>query len=153
MTATEITLIISSVTAFFAIIVPVITAHISTRSAERMKQIELRDPLAFEALSEFTKSYSDLHSVPEAYSYLQSKDGWEINAGYRSFIKACHKLLPLVPDSSLQHELCQFMQAILSNGKTTNRSIDQQFDQLTIRLGAALIHSHKEIKKNRKNTV
>lgn len=149
MTANEITLIITSATALAAIIVPTVTTYISTRSAERMKRIDLRDPRAYDALNEFVKTYSNLNATPGSYSYLDTKDTWGIHAGYKSFVVACHNLLPFINNQALQLEICQFMQLILSNGKSTNQEIDKKFDQLTIRIGSTLVQSRKyQMRKN-----
>lgn len=143
MTANEITLIISSVTALTAIIAPIVSAHMSARSLERQKRIELRDPLAYEALNEFVHAYSNLNAATDAYFYIRNQDAFSSNANYRAFVVACHNLIPFIPDKNLQKELCEFMDMLLTAGKCSSRETDERFDYITIRIGAALASSSK----------
>lgn len=149
MTATEISLIISSATAFTAIIVPAITARITAKSAERMKKAELHDPRAFDALNELIEAYSHLNAAPNSYAYLHSMESFSANGCYRSFVVACHKIMPYIRQPALQQELCELMETILANSRTTTKETDQKFDQLTIRIGAALINSTNRAKRKR----
>lgn len=149
MTANEIALIITSSTALITILAQIVTARITAKSAERIKQIEMQTPRAFDALNEFVDYYSNLTPKTDSRSYLPQKYEPRTDSAYKIFVESCHKLIPFIKDPSLQVQICNFMEHILENGKCTSHETDLEFDVLTIKIGAAIIQSRKHAKNYR----
>lgn len=152
MTANEIALIITSSTALATVITQVVTSQISAKSAERIKRVEMQTPQAFDALNEFITAYSNLLTFQDARAYIPDGYNSDDDSSYKLFVIACHKLIPFIPSRSLQQKLCDFMEQILKAGKRTSHETDLQFDELTILLGSALIHSRKHRLKRKPNS-
>lgn len=142
------------VTTLAAIITPVLTAYITAKSSERTKKIEFQQPRAFNALNDFIEAYANLNAETGTYNYVGDSSGFGTDVSYKSFVAAAHKLIPLIPDPSLQLEICDLLKTVLTSGRRATPATDKAIDNLAIKLGTCLVRSKRSanISKKRKIT-
>lgn len=136
METSQITLIMTSVTAIAAIIGPVITSVVAAISAERIKRVELYTPRSLDSLAEMAKLYIHLSR------YDESKKGSNLtvidDTAYRKFSASCYSVIPLVSNQKLRRQITDLLSAISRNHRCTNDTIDGAFDMLMLDLAKAI---------------
>lgn len=107
----DITVIVALITAIAAIIAPVITSVINSRSALKLKKLDIFQNNVYAAVSELTGSFSGLYdcagSLPACWA----------------FMSAAYKTMSLVHDPAIQEQLSALIAAIrTSHGTVTNET-------------------------------
>lgn len=128
---TQFTVIMTSLTALAAIVMPVVNSIVSTRSAERIKRTELYVPCALTALTEVADAYLSLVVLGDN-GEPPAADAWHILPSYRHFSVACYKIIPLVKKRRIRKQVTHFLTTIQRNQYCRDAQIDLAFDDLMI---------------------
>lgn len=99
----DITVIVALITAIAAIVAPVITSVINSRSALKLKELDMLQNNVYAAVSELTDSFSKLYdcnaSLPACWN----------------FMSAAYKTMYLIHDTTMQEQLSAIIAAIRSS--------------------------------------
>ena len=115
----DVTVVVALITALAAIISPVVTAAINSRSAVKLKKLELFETNVHLAVAELAKGYSELI------------DGVHL-AKYWAFNTAAYKVMALIPDHDIQSKLTSLLTQIRNNNGKVNEGTSKQFDAIIL---------------------
>lgn len=116
----DVTVVVALIAALSAIIAPVITAAINSRSAVRIKRMELFETNVHISVAELAKGYSELIANQ---GYLDP---------YWDFIAAAYKVMALIHDRDIQVKLNSLLAQIRENGGKVDESTTKQFDAIIL---------------------
>ena len=125
------TVIVALITAIAAVIAPVISSAINSRSAERIKQLELVEANKYQVVSEIAKGYSELK---ELEGCLDSE--W-------NFFTAAYKVLALFKDENVQSRVLELVTALRNSNGCIDVKTDDQFDKLLIAISCTQVETKK----------
>ena len=125
------TVIVALITAIAAVIAPVISSAIKSRSAERIKQLELVEANKYQAVSEIAKGYSELK---EHEGYLDPV--W-------NFFTAAYKILALFKDENVQSCVIELVTALRNSNGRIDAKTDDQFDKLLVAISCTQVETKK----------
>lgn len=128
---TQFTVLMSSITALAAIVMPVVNSIVSTRSAERIKRAELYVPCALSALSEISARYQNLVVLDED-GHIHASEAWRVITSFQNFAVACYKIIPLIKKRRTRKRVTHFLDTIQHNQHCRDTQIDLAFDDLMI---------------------
>ena len=131
----EVAVIVALITAIAAVISPVITAAINSRSAEQIKRMELFEANTYSVIAEFVKSYSELTDTDFTQPRLD-------------FLCAAYKVMALIPDVSIQSDLSSLVTIIGAN-KRSNAESDKLFGSLMLKISSHLSPKKRKLKLKR----
>lgn len=134
----DIALIMSSITAIAAVIIPVISTAITLRHNEKLKRTELHSPKIYEAVNQLVGAYSNLmryddpnFSPPSGLSAEDHK-GFIRNRNQATYIQfmtfktACYEIISLIPNAEIHNDLL----ALLVELERFHHCPDEEHDQL-----------------------
>lgn len=148
-------LILSSVTAIAAVIVPAITTAKTIKSNERMKRLELYSPRLFDAVKRMVDTYSQLKRSDQ----LDNPNGQELSESEKvesrilcsDFFAACCEVMSLIDNNQIQIKLSTLIDD-LDSSPVIDSSSDYTFQQITAAIASEISgnKSKPEKPKNRK---
>lgn len=146
MSPSDITVIMTSVTAVAAIVAPVITAIYSAKSQERMKRAELYSPRVYDALAEMSKAYSQLSRGDDITDDAESatKARKKATIAYYEFVGAAYKVMSLIPKESIQAQISQLLTELEQYSYFPSERHDELFRHLMRDITKFLQRSRKK---------
>ena len=147
---TEISLVLTSLTAIAAVLGPIISSVINVRSNERTKRDELYSPRVYEALQKLTEAFG---KFPRYHEYARASElgriaiAKEYTAAYKAFTSATYEIMSLLPNQDI-HELSIALLADLDDLTCIVSDQDKQFQKLAKAIALEL-SSQVSLKKKR----
>ena len=129
MSPSDITVIMTSVTALAAIVAPVITAIYSGKTQERMKRTELYSPRVYDALADMSKAYSQLSRGTDATDDV-TKVHKNAMIVYYEFSCTAYKVMSLIPKEGIQNQISNLLTEIENYSYFPSELHDELFRQL-----------------------
>lgn len=127
----DITVIVALITAIAAIVAPVITAVVNSRSALKIKKLDTLEAHVYTAISEFVRGYSELY---DSVGYV---------GPYRAFMTAAYKTMAQIQDSAIQEQLSSLIADIRKNGGKVTEQTTEKFECITKAISNYLSTSKK----------
>lgn len=125
------TVLVAVITAFAAIIAPVVTSVINSRTSMKLKQLELFEASVNICICDLAKSYSEL-----ADSQWNMQHYWD-------FVTASYKAIAQIPDYTIQANILDLLDSIRNNNGASNEDTDQHFNSIMLRVSNYLAESRK----------
>lgn len=117
---TDVTVVVALITALAAIIAPIITALITSKSAEKLKRMELNEANIHLSVAELAKGYSELI---DNQGYLEP---------YWAFITAAYKVMAQIHERDIQTKLALLLSQIRTNDGTATDETTALFDAIIL---------------------
>lgn len=134
-TAADIALILTSITSLAAVLAPVISSSISSNASARQKELDIYAPELSQRVSAFMDAYADLCHTSDHIDWEDAADLPIVATNrYRSFFLASHRLIPFVPDASVQAEIQNLVSVIQTGGCYASEDTDSLFSSLVVSL-------------------
>lgn len=127
----DVAVIVSLITALAAIIAPVITAAINSKSDLTIKRMELFETNVNLSVAELAKGYSELI---DNQGYLEP---------YWAFHTAAYKVMAQIPDEAIQRKLTVLLSQIRKNGGSATEETNKQFDAIILDISIYLAEPKK----------
>ena len=120
------TILVAVITALAAIIAPVVTSVINARTSLKLKRLEILEAGLNVCISDFAKRYSEL---TDQHGYMEP---------YWNFVTASYRAIAQIHDASIQADILALLNYFRENNGSVEKSTDQQFDAIMIRVSKYL---------------
>lgn len=132
MTLSDIAIILPSITAIAAIVVPALTSAHASKTQVRIKKYELYTPRVYDALSGMAEAYSLLvrgEMLPETESEREAVFA-KASTAYYSFTKTAYTVMSLIPKKDVQSQITELISEISTCYCIPNLDHDKRFCEL-----------------------
>ncbi len=119
--AATISLIMSSITAIAAIVAPTISAIMTIKSNEKIKQLELHSPKVYDAVNRMISSYSKMPRLLDDFDtteYDPERNAQilqHVNSAFSDFRACCYEVIALIPNVEIHQQIASFINIVNLN--------------------------------------
>lgn len=140
MDISQITFVLTSVTALAAIICPVISTIIQVKSNERTKRFLSFSPRLYGSIRRFTEAYANYPRkafMPCSESMTEDHILFSAKSSYCDLSSACFEIMSLVPNAELHRQIISLLSYMVHSAYATEES-DQMFNDLSLYLASCI---------------
>lgn len=140
MDISQITFVLSSVTAIAAIVCPVISTIIQVKSNERTKRFLSFSPRLYDSLRRLTEAYANYPRkafIPCPDRTSEEEILFSSHSSYCALSSACFEIMSLVPSANLHRQIISLLSYMVQSAYATEES-DQMFNDLSLYLSTCI---------------
>lgn len=159
----DIALIMSSITAIAAVIIPVISTVISLKHNEKVKQTELHSPKVYNAVNQLVTAYTNLMRYADQ-DFINSNnstseenkrahvENHKLSYGkFKVFKAACYDIITLIPNSEIQDDLLTYLSELENRGYRPEHLDTDNFHSILAKISLVISPATSK-KRQRKRT-
>lgn len=156
---TDIALIMSSITAIAAVIIPVISTAITLRHNEKIKRTELHSPKIYDAVNQLVITYFNLlhygdpdtkykpwTTIEESRANKEAFSDLKFSR-FKPFKIACYNVLSLISDETVHREILELINTLEERFQNPDQDTDAAFERVLLRISKATSPKYSKVSK------